>query len=154
MKKIDLSEAVHILTNIVVIAGIVFLGIELAQNNELMVAEGQFNRLFVATETATIVAENPALANLLVKATNNEELTQSEQLRLNMYNYRVLMNMQWTFRELPRSDLPIETWRRNAAQPYRRQYWEKREAEFYPEFVRFMKESASMQHNRRYRARP
>ena len=38
MKKIDLGQAIGILANVGVIAGIVFLGMELRQNNELVVA--------------------------------------------------------------------------------------------------------------------
>ncbi len=38
MKKIDLGQAVGILANAGVIAGIVFLGMGLHQNNELVVA--------------------------------------------------------------------------------------------------------------------
>ncbi len=38
MKKLDLGQSVGILANIGVIAGIVFLAVELRQNNELVVA--------------------------------------------------------------------------------------------------------------------
>jgi len=38
LKKIDLGQAIGILANAGVIAGIVFLGMELRQNNELVVA--------------------------------------------------------------------------------------------------------------------
>lgn len=38
MKKIDLGQAIGILANVGVIAGIVSLGMELRQNNELVVA--------------------------------------------------------------------------------------------------------------------
>ena len=38
MKKIDLGQAIGILANVGVTAGIVFLGMELRQNNELVVA--------------------------------------------------------------------------------------------------------------------
>jgi hypothetical protein len=42
MKKIDLGQTVQILANLGVIAGIVFLGIELQQNNALLGAQARF----------------------------------------------------------------------------------------------------------------
>jgi len=38
LKKIHLGQTIEILANLGVIAGIVFLGVELRQNNELVVA--------------------------------------------------------------------------------------------------------------------
>ncbi len=39
MKKLDLSQTIGILANLGVIAGIVFLGVELRQNNDLLEAD-------------------------------------------------------------------------------------------------------------------
>jgi hypothetical protein len=41
MKKRNLSESLNLLANLGVIAGIVFLGVELRQNNELMEMEAR-----------------------------------------------------------------------------------------------------------------
>ncbi len=45
MKKIDLGQTITILANVGVIAGIVFLAVELRQNNTLMAAQARFNQL-------------------------------------------------------------------------------------------------------------
>ena len=45
MKKLDLGQTITILANIGVIAGIVFLGLEIRQNNELMAAEARYKVL-------------------------------------------------------------------------------------------------------------
>ena len=140
MKKIDLGQSITILANLGVIAGIVFLGIELRQNNELMEAEARFNRVSIATRTSTIMAENPDLADLFVRANNNEELTAGEESRLRNFSYRVYTNMEWTFRETP-EDVPLITWQRIVATPFYRKYWELRKTEFDPAFVQFMDEN-------------
>ena len=44
MKKIDLGQTISILANVGVIAGIVFLGFELRQNNALMAADARVVR--------------------------------------------------------------------------------------------------------------
>ncbi len=41
MKNIDLGRTLSVLANLGVITGIVFLGVELRQNNELLVKEAQ-----------------------------------------------------------------------------------------------------------------
>ena len=44
MKKIDLGQSITMLANIGVIAGIVFLAVELQQNNELLRVEVELSR--------------------------------------------------------------------------------------------------------------
>ena len=41
MKKIDLGETIQVIASVGVIAGIVFLGVELQQNNELLAAQAR-----------------------------------------------------------------------------------------------------------------
>ena len=50
MKKIDLGQAITILANLGVIGGILLLAYELRQNNELIAAEGRFNRLTIVNQ--------------------------------------------------------------------------------------------------------
>jgi len=45
LKKIELGQTITILANFGVIAGIVFLGIELQQNNDLMEAQARYTKL-------------------------------------------------------------------------------------------------------------
>ena len=114
MKKLDLAQGITVLANLGVIAGIVFLGVELSQNNELMAAQQRFNRLTTATGTFTAVAENPELAEAIVKANSDpDSLTAAEEMQLSMMFWRVLRNQEWTFFELPREELPVDEWRYN-----------------------------------------
>ena len=146
MKKIDLGQTVAILANVGVIAGIVFLGYELRQNNELMAAEQRFNRLIIATGTPTMVAENPDLAQAYVKANNDpDSLNAVERVQLNAVFWRVFQNMQWTFFELPREELPIEEWRSNPRNiGHWCVGWAARKNHLDQEFVRFMEEDVGI----------
>ena len=82
MKKIDLGQAVTLLANVGVIAGIVFLAVELQQNNELMGAAAraaQNERIQDFVEQRYTV---PGLAEILIKARDGEPLTEVEELKL------------------------------------------------------------------------
>ncbi len=138
MKTLNLGQTVSILANVGVIAGIIFLGVELQQNNELMEAQARFNRLSIQTGSNTLVAENANLAGTLAKANKNEELTDGEKLQIHNFNVRVLSNMQWTYREVPESEIPIELWRRlHRDNLHRRAFWESQKTMFAPNFAEF-----------------
>jgi len=140
MKKIDLGQAITILANVGVIAGIAFLGIELRQNNELMASQQRFNRLAISTGSATIVSESPSLASALAKRVG--ELTPGEMNQVSNWYRRVFGNIEWTLRELPRDELPIESWRalQEAFEADAHYFWERSKLSFDPEFARFMDE--------------
>ncbi len=109
-----------------------------------MAAEARFNRVVIATGTATLVAENSDLAELLVRADSGlGELDAVDERRLNAFNYRILINMQWSFLELLDEQLPIENWWIAAAQPYRRAVWARTKNRYDPDFVRFMEENVT-----------
>ena len=62
LKKLDLGQSIGILANVGVIAGIVFLGLELRQHNELMEAEASMATHQGGQES---LAQNPALTSVL-----------------------------------------------------------------------------------------
>ena len=69
MKKIDLGRTIGILANLGVIAGIIFLGVELRQNNELMEAEARrarFEQAFPKKYSAVLVSR-PLWSRLRVR---------------------------------------------------------------------------------------
>ena len=51
MKKSDVGQAITVLANLGVIAGIVFLAFEQRHNNELIAAEGRINHVSLQRET-------------------------------------------------------------------------------------------------------
>jgi len=142
LKKFDLGQTVSILANLGVIAGIVFLGIELRQTNELMDEQQRFNRLSISTGTNTLIAGNRELAELRVSAMEDlSQLTAADRIQLNALEMRVLRNWEWTFRELPLSELPVNSWRRVSKRPSWREIWSERKGEFDPEFERWIDEA-------------
>ena len=83
MKKIDLGQSVSLLANLGVILGIVFLAVELRQNNALLAAESRATIVALNTEIWAKVIDTPDVAGLAVKDRSGESLTNAEELRLN-----------------------------------------------------------------------
>jgi hypothetical protein len=99
MNKPELGQMIAILANVGVIAGIVFLGFELQQNNELMAAEGRINRAIQVRESWNSIVDHPELAPFFIKDRNGELLSESEELLLNAFWMSTLIGMQWQFEE-------------------------------------------------------
>ncbi len=140
MKKLDLGQAINTIANVGVIAGIIFLAIEIQQNNELMASEARFNRLSLQAASITLAVEHPDLAELFVRSQNGGDLTPAETYRLQAYWTRLFANMQWTYLEA-HDDLPLETWRRMFQGGFIKAHWETRKPEYNSEFVRFVDEN-------------
>ena len=125
MKKIELGQLVTIAANVGVIAGIVFLAIELGQNNDLMEAERRLNR---ANQIRSIWDTNvyePEMTELLVKDRNGADLTEAEQLRLSSFWMSTLLGIEWQFQEFPDETTYLNGMRRNfAAYPSLRTTWQ------------------------------
>ncbi len=148
LKKIDLGQAVSILANVGVIAGIVFLGIELQQNNELLAAEARATRHQNRSDHANrVLLENPGLVELIVKADNGEALSQEEHYTLERYLDQALINWQFTFVEYRRGQFDeielssdsIKSYFNNL--PGMREYWNKvKGVQFRSDFVLWMVE--------------
>ena len=85
MKKLELGQAVSVLANVGVIAGIVFLGIELQQNNELLSEEAQRARAQAFRENMGVFSDN---AEIWVKDVNGEALTAAEAFRMERMSVR------------------------------------------------------------------
>ncbi len=146
MKKIDLGQTVTILANIGLVAGIVFLGVELHQNNELLEAEARATRHQNRSDhTNRLLLENPGLVELIVKADSGESLTQEEQYTLERYLDQALINFQFTFVEYQRGQFDESELEAAAMSSYfnrlpgMHQYWDEMKGlEFRPAFVQWM----------------
>ena len=100
MKKLDLGQTITILANIGVVAGIIFLGVELQQNNELLASQARENRLDRQTAIVDTAIENPDLLELLGK--DPESLTEPELDRLRLLGWKVLLAMAYQYGEVTR----------------------------------------------------
>ncbi len=142
MKKIDLGQTITILANIGVIGGILLLAYELRQNNNLMVAEAQFNRLSINVDQYTSRVEDAGLNELLLRAMEKEPLSPAEQARVEQFVMRALLVREWSFKVLPATEIPIERWLENTrALEEHRTVFERDKANLDPDFVRFMEEN-------------
>ena len=98
MKKIDLGQTITILANIGVIAGIVFLGIELQQNNALLAAESRAVS-FASRMNMRGKALDPQIAELIVRASQNADLTPAERVQLSTLHLMQLEQWEWAYEE-------------------------------------------------------
>jgi hypothetical protein len=98
MKKIDIGQAIQIVANIGVIAGIALIAVQLRQNNDLLGIQIRSNRLDRVTSTAEIVLENPYLLELLAKEPST--LTSTEQDALLVLGIRSLSNFEAAYEDV------------------------------------------------------
>ena len=101
MKKIELGQAVAILANIGVIAGIVFLAFELQQNREMIRAQTRNELSQTIVDLMVSVADNDELANLRRRADSSEELTDDEAYRYSYFSralFRHWENVHYQYR--------------------------------------------------------
>ena len=95
MKKPDLGQTISILANVGVIAGIVFLGFELRQNQQMMMAQtrNEIARLDIELQQ---VNREVNQASLIVRAAAGEQMTDVESFQLNRWADVTLMHWENT----------------------------------------------------------
>ena len=138
MKKIDVGQTINTLANLGVIAGILFLGLELQQNNALMESAARSNRSAYAEEANLMIAGDSELAALVLRDTQGETLSELEAFRLNRFWMAALTNLQVGYLELSSEELELQAnrWRRLFGRnPSLRETWAReassREAPFF-----------------------
>jgi hypothetical protein len=109
MKKFDLGQSINTLANVGVIAGIVFLGLELHQNNVQMEDQARFIRQESRFEAIEAVYSNPNLAAVIAKARGNQPLSADEEIQLSAFNSRVLLALERNYLEWRRGRGPPNT---------------------------------------------
>ena len=144
MKKIDVGQTIQIIANFGVIVGIVFLGLELNQNNRLLRNEARHSLAINAATAHARRAENPELMRIRVKATNNEELTQEEKLRLSADSLSLFANWAWEFDQYQQgllSSMPVAGYRAMVRQyPYLADQFRAVSANWGGDFAKFMED--------------
>jgi hypothetical protein len=103
MKKIDLGQMISILANVGVIAGIIFLGYEIRQNNAELAAQARYNYYTGRVAFRTGFATEPEIADLTFRALAGQEpLTPVEQARLNNWIIGIFTFWEYEFTEYER----------------------------------------------------
>jgi hypothetical protein len=144
MKKLDLGQAITILANIGVIAGIVFLALELRQNNELLETEARRGLMLNRMDMNRAWAADENLMQLREKAFNGDPLTRAEQIRVEADLVSLLVGMEWEYEQFRSGrvlGVPVDGYRSIFTRfPYMKSLWPGVRRRFTAEFSRFMDE--------------
>ena len=142
-----LNRWLTLLANVAVVAGIIFLGFELRQNNELLQFEAGSiyfeNRVWGANKTL----ENPEFARVIFKARSGEELDDFEAYQVDQFYRRVFMGFNWEYSQAMAGRLELirnDRWRAIIKENrYAIAAWDwARENTLTPDFVRYMNDPA------------
>ena len=143
MKKIDIGQFTNTVANVGVILGIVFLGLELQQNNEFAAESERAARYQAALGVYELALNNPDLARINRKARKNEELTDDEFSTFAVFFTRVWLGLQQTIDRTNEADRAtfVRFHRRTFEQnPVLRELWQRDRELYDPNFVAFMEQ--------------
>jgi len=147
MKKTDLGQMVSTLANMGVIAGIVFLGLELRQNNNLLESQARSNLDDNRVASQQVLIQNSGgIADLVFKARVGEPLTPAEEWRLDIRRNSMLLSFESMHREvqtgpLEEGDLPNRLWAVSfVSDPGMHIVWSRIKGDMNADFVRYMED--------------
>jgi len=101
------NEWLTLIANIAVVGGIVFLAVEISQNNELLRSESR--QALVANDLLSL-NQGVENADVYVKLVSNEEMSAEEQLRLSFIFALDLRNREFEYFQYINGLLDEETW--------------------------------------------
>jgi len=112
---IDVAEIITIIANIGVLAGIVFLGLELRQNNLFLAAQARLSLRQYRSDMADSLLQ-PAVAEAIFKVHKGEGVTECERGIAIMVAVKALELWEWQYGEyragmLQLSEIPVASWR-------------------------------------------
>ncbi len=110
MRKFDWGQGIQVVANLGVIASIIFLAVQLQQNNELLNLQVRGNALTRQISAADIVLENPYLLELLHE--DPQSLSPTEHDALVLLGNRGLSNLQNAFEDMEQELATEEALRR------------------------------------------
>lgn len=144
--EIDLGQTVRMIADTCVIAGIVFLAVEVRQNNRLLEAQARYSLRQYRSDVADTIL-SPHVLEAVHKYAAGQDVTPQERTAALMTALKGIELWEWQYGEyragmLPRGHLPIDAWRSwfNGQGPSPvpfREAWELRKGTMNPEFVRF-----------------
>ena len=107
MKNSKVNDWMTLVANIAVVGGIIFLAIEIRQNNELLRSESR--QTLVANDVTSLTA-NIENSDVFAKLVSKEELTAEDQLRLSFMFALDLRNREFEYLQYSNGLLDEETW--------------------------------------------
>ena len=147
MKKIDLGQTIMIIANVGVIAGIVFLGIELRRNNELMQSQIRANFQGARLHVNSMIADSQWIPKIYAKVEAGELLAPDEAIRLQAAHQVILTVAQWMYGDFIALGLEPPAGRMRAVfngvalTPRIGETWESYKLTVTPEFAAWMDEN-------------
>ena len=150
MKKLDLGQIVGVLANIGVIAGIIFLAVEVQQNSDLLEAETRAVRAASRTNFSALILQNDELLGSIARAEAGESLSAEDELRLYYLGRAVLIGWQSGYREAQLGnvadeavmiDSMVEDFHEIGDVPRLDKAWERYKRNLDADFIRFMEEN-------------
>ncbi len=99
MKKIDLGQTFQMIANIGVIGGIIFLGLEIQQNNEQLAAQSRYNYYQGRAAATLVFAQNGDMAEIALKSITGDALSPVESLRYGQLLSAALGTWEYEFGE-------------------------------------------------------
>jgi hypothetical protein len=107
MTSAKFNEWLTLIANVAVVGGIVFLAIEIRQNNELLRSE---SRQALVSNDVTSLTANLENVDVFAKLTSQEELSAEDQLRLSFMYTLDLRNREFEYFQYVNGLLDEETW--------------------------------------------
>lgn len=113
--EIDLSQTIGFIANIGVIAGIVFVAIEVRQNNRLLEAQARYSLRQYRSDIADTIM-TPHVLEAAHKYASGQNISPAEKSAVLMTALKVLELWEWQHGEyaagmLRREVLPVDSWR-------------------------------------------
>ena len=130
------NQLFGVVANIGVLLGIIFLAVEIQQNNELMETQTRAAFSERISESNSLIATNLQLAEVLGKPI--ADLTNGERIQRRAFRTRVLRNQEFVFLETSRSEIPIDFWKRNLDTVFNIRHWDQVKQDFNQEFANFI----------------
>jgi hypothetical protein len=107
MNSAKINDWLALIANIAVVGGIVFLAIEIRQNNELLRSE---SRQALVANDVTSLAANFQNADVFAKMVSDEELSAEDQLRLSFMFAIDLRNREFEYFQYINGLLDEQSW--------------------------------------------
>jgi hypothetical protein len=105
---IAFTQAVEILANIGVLGGIVFLALQIRQNNEELRAQSRFNYFQTRIGLSKELATNFDLGRIAISKASGDELTPQESYHSFLWAATVLAGWRYEFGEYKKGNLALE----------------------------------------------
>jgi hypothetical protein len=133
---------IALIANLGVVAGVVFLALEIQQNNELLIQDSRYSMLENQKDWKFFLNGDPEIAKLIYSS-DNKELSEIEKLRRFDIISGLLLTWQWEWEQsqsglFGNSQLPVEAFRTLWKSQNTQAEWAELKPILKPEFADFL----------------